>query len=276
MKIRADLFHRQHADRRRQQAVHRAAKIRRGGIGFSMLNAATCSSACTPASVRPGPGHLHRAAFDPAENLFQRALDGRQPGLDLPAVKPAAVVGEREFDAAHRISAGAEPGFTTGMPSAHMGHARDSAPPLACVASATRGTPTSACPPLAVDDGAGRQHVARPAARSTSMTSWVLPPVVMTSSITTAGLARRHREAAAQGHRLGGGVALREDETRAQSARHFVADDQSAQRRDATNRHRAARIPATVRPAAVPAFPPPPDAAGPARIADIRRYAGRW
>ena len=104
-------------------------------------------------------------------------------GLHLPAVKRSAVVGQVDADAAHH--AGREPGLTTGMPCRQSGQSSGWCASTCRVASATRGTPTSALPPLrSMMEPAASTRA--PAARSTSITSRVLPPVVMTSSTTTA------------------------------------------------------------------------------------------
>ena len=90
------------------------------GMGFSRVNAATCASAWTPASVRPEPATCTGLPFDSGDDLFQRALNRGQSGLHLPAVEIGAVVSQRDPDAAHQ--AGREPGFTTGIPCSHSGH----------------------------------------------------------------------------------------------------------------------------------------------------------
>ena len=59
------------------------------GMGFSMLNAATCPRACTPASVRPLPATCTGLPSMPETISSSSALDGGQAGLHLPAVKRA-------------------------------------------------------------------------------------------------------------------------------------------------------------------------------------------
>ena len=89
---------------------------------------------------------MYRFAFHIADNLFQNALDGRQPRLHLPAVKGSAVVGQVNADAAHQ--AGREPGLTTGSPCRQSGQSSGGNASTCRVASAARGTPTWALPPL--------------------------------------------------------------------------------------------------------------------------------
>ena len=69
-----------------------------------------------------GTRHLGNGrTFNSGQNRFQRALNGGQAGLDLPAVKGSAVVCQIDSNAAHHT--GREPGFTTGMPCRHRGQA---------------------------------------------------------------------------------------------------------------------------------------------------------
>src|SRR5207244_7315487 len=89
---------------------------------------------------------MHRLLLDLRHYGFERALNRRESRLYLPAVKVRAVVGQRHADAAHYV--GRDPGFTTGTPCAHSGHAAGSHASTCIVASAARGTPTSARPPL--------------------------------------------------------------------------------------------------------------------------------
>ncbi len=46
-------------------------------------------------------GHLHRPALDLRNHFFERALNGRQPRLHLPAVIIGAVVGNQNLDSPH-------------------------------------------------------------------------------------------------------------------------------------------------------------------------------
>src|SRR5271157_6394548 len=182
MEIGIDLLGREHADGGRQQAVDGAAQVVRGD-GVLETERRHLIERVHAGVGAARPGHVHRGAFDCGENFFERALNGREPGLHLPAVKRRAVVGQMEADAAHQF--GREPGFTTGMPRRHRGHSPGSCAATCKVANAARGTPTSARPPLrSMIDAAATTFT--PAARSNSMTSCVLPPVVITSSTTTA------------------------------------------------------------------------------------------
>src|SRR5207237_1050118 len=82
------------------------------------------------------------------------------------------VIRKADLDAPHY--AGREPGLTTGIPARHCGHSSGRYTATCKVASATRGTPTSACPPLrSIMEPA--PITSAPAARSTSTTSCVLP-----------------------------------------------------------------------------------------------------
>ncbi len=71
------------------------------GIGFSIENAATCASGMHARVGAAGSGHLHRPALDLRNHLFQRALDGRQSRLHLPAVIFGSVVGNQDLDSPH-------------------------------------------------------------------------------------------------------------------------------------------------------------------------------
>ena len=90
------------------------------GIGFTIVNAATCASAWTPESVRPDASNLNRRTFDLRQHAFENTLDRRQPRLHLPAVILRPVVADGHADAAH-YAALRDPGFSTGVPSWHMG-----------------------------------------------------------------------------------------------------------------------------------------------------------
>ena len=85
-------------------------------------------------------------------------------------------------------------------------------------------------PAAAVDDRSPRPKPGLRHARSSSMTSRVLPPVVTTSSTTTAvspGSTEKPRRRVI----LPGRVPLGEQEAGAHGPSHFMADDQAAQRR---------------------------------------------
>ncbi len=119
MKIGMHLPGGEYADGGRQQAVDGAPQIgQRDGVFDAERRH-------LPEGVYPGigasaAGHVHRLALHAGDDFFQQALDGRQAGLHLPAVKRGAIVGELNADAAHY--AGREPGLTTGIRSRHSGH----------------------------------------------------------------------------------------------------------------------------------------------------------
>ena len=93
------------------------SRNRPGGNGFSISQWATCPSACTPASVRPGAMDPNLFAADRLDRVFQRALHGRSVVLDLPAAERAAVIFDDEFVAGHQPSrAGVFSGYRAGNP----------------------------------------------------------------------------------------------------------------------------------------------------------------
>src|SRR6266550_2643848 len=141
MKIGMHLFSGEHADRGRQQAIDGTPQIRRrDGVGDSKGRYLFQRMYAGIGSARPG--HMHALAFHAGKDLFQDALNGWQAGLNLPPMKTAAIVGQLDPDAAHQ--SGREPGFRTGMPRWHIGQSSGEWAATSSVASATRGTPTSA------------------------------------------------------------------------------------------------------------------------------------
>jgi len=48
----------------------------------------------------PRPGYVHRPPFYSGDDLFKCSLNSGQTRLYLPAMKPAAIVGHRDLDAA--------------------------------------------------------------------------------------------------------------------------------------------------------------------------------
>ena len=212
-----------------------------------------------------GAFHFHFGAFYFGENGFEDGLDGRQAGLDLPAVIIGAVVAEGDADASHGCSTapcgqrlarrlipcpknidGGQvrepaplggpsislmrwggsrvflPGCLPGIRGRNRRATRLLPPSLARLGDAQIGSAAAA-----VDDGAGSQHLT-PADCRVSITSRVLPPVVTTSSITTAVSSGMDGKAAAENHFTGCGVAFGEQESGAQGSGDFVADDQAS------------------------------------------------
>ena len=163
-----------------------------------------------------------------------------------------------------------EPGFSTGRPCLHSGHSSGVQETASSVARATRGTPRSTRPPLrSMIEPTPKTWT--PAARSSSITSRVLPPVVTTSSTTTAvspGVRKNPRRRVI----LPGGVPFGEQEAGAHGPGDLVADDQAAQ----GGRNDNLSFWHTLRPTATPGARPNQDAGGPGRFADIRPSAGRW
>ena len=106
-----------------------ARTSRSGAIAAVSVMLATWAAACTPASVRPAAGHVHRRPFDAAEDVFEFALHGALPGLTLPAGEVGAVVGQHQPQGArvrgHRASSRQrrEPGLVTGTPCWQSGQA---------------------------------------------------------------------------------------------------------------------------------------------------------
>src|SRR5579884_4103141 len=106
-----------------------------------------------------------------------------QPLKSVPSYaisKRSLLMGEAEWTQLLR-----DPGLTTGSPASHRGQCLGSYVTGCNVSSATRGAPTSASPPL--------RSMMEPAASTcapddltSSTTSLELPPVVTTSSMTTA------------------------------------------------------------------------------------------
>ena len=98
MEARMSLLHRQHAHRRRQQPVDRLPQVK---LGNRILQT---ESSHLRQRMHAGVGaartsHVHRLAFDSGDDLFECALDCREPGLHLPAVEIGAVIGHRDPDA---------------------------------------------------------------------------------------------------------------------------------------------------------------------------------
>ena len=223
----------------RQHARSGRAAGRPDPSAEASANEATWPRACTPASVRPAPATATRAppvSVASASSTVPWTVRPRARGLRLPAREVGPVVGEGERGT--RVGSGcAMPGFSGFDPcgaqrarvrrigrhlqreQARRGHAEVDAPPLRFTRLPTASTRA-------------------PAARTTSITSRVEPPVVITSSTTTTPSPGRMREAAAQGHRAV--LALGEEGAAAESPRHLVGDDHAAQR---GCDHRARRLP---------------------------------
>jgi hypothetical protein len=62
----------------------------------------------------------YRSAIEPRERFFQQPLHGHASGLALPSDEVRSVVCQRQLDGSHTVR---EPGFTTGWPARHNGHA---------------------------------------------------------------------------------------------------------------------------------------------------------
>src|SRR5262249_51767571 len=129
-----------------------------------------------------GAFHLYGCAFDFREDSLQLALNGRKSGLDLPAVIVGSVVRDGDANASHATER--EPGFSMATPSLQRGHSPGFQLVTVSLARAMRGTPRSTWPPLRSMIDPAPTTFAPEASRS-SITSRVLPPVVMTSSMTT-------------------------------------------------------------------------------------------
>ena len=169
-----------------QQAIDRFAKIFAG----NRIVQIECRDLGERVNSRIGASRsadMNRLAFEASDNFFKRPLDRRASRLNLPSGVIGAIVGNGDAYAPRvsHVAVGREPGFTTGKPCWHSGQVSGGNAFTSNTASATRGTPRSALPPL--------RSMIEPAPVTTapslvriSTTSFELPPVVMTSSITTA------------------------------------------------------------------------------------------
>ena len=142
------------------------------------------------------------------------------------------------------------------------------------LSSATRGTPRSASPPLRSMMDPAASTLA-PRSRSMSQTSRVLPPVVITSSMTTAVSPGSTSKAAPQGH-LAGRVTFGERKSGPQCSSDFVADDQPANRRGNHGLDRNARVGLFQLPGKHGAHSACWDAEAPERTAGIPGCVDRW
>ncbi len=101
VKVGSDFFRREHADRWRQQGVEGAQELGGGQLR-------------TRLEMRHLPERMHAGIGPPcgvdreiflrqlADDVGQRPLDRRSPGLNLPAAEVGAVIGQGEFDVMHR------------------------------------------------------------------------------------------------------------------------------------------------------------------------------
>src|SRR3954453_14672946 len=89
------------ANRLRQKAIHRAPEILDRDRIFHTHRGYLRQSVYS--RIRPpGPRYLHRTPFDRADYFFEHALNRRQTGLHLPAVKSGSIIGDLKSQSPHK------------------------------------------------------------------------------------------------------------------------------------------------------------------------------